>query len=65
MKIPAPRLALLIEVKDDKLLQQGGRATLADCPGLSKTDEPGLKMRTSAYPLTAGLRVAGDGGALG
>ncbi len=50
MKIPAPRLALLIEVKDDKLFNKVDEQ-LAQRPGIVKTDEPGLKMRTSSYPL--------------
>ncbi len=50
MKIPAPRLALLIEVKDDKLFNKVDEQ-LAQMPGIVKTDEPGLKMRTSSYPL--------------
>ncbi len=49
MKIPAPRLALLIEVKDNKYFDKLD-ALLAGAPQVIKTDEPGLKMRTMPYP---------------
>ena len=50
MSIPLPRLALLIEVKDDKLFDKVDQ-TLGVVPSIIKTDEPGLKTRTFAYPL--------------
>lgn len=50
MSIPLPRLALLIEVKDDKLFDKVDQ-TLGGLPSIIKTDEPGLKLRTMAYPL--------------
>ena len=51
MTIPLPRLALLVEVKDDKLFDKADQS-LGAIPSIIKTDEPGLKMRTFSYPLT-------------
>ncbi len=53
MKIPAPRLALLIEVKDDKYFNKIDEllGSLPPMISISKVDEPGLKMRTTSYPL--------------
>ena len=50
MSIPLPRLALLIEVKDDKLFNKVDQ-TVAALPSIIKTEEPGLKMRTFVYPV--------------
>ena len=56
VKIPAAKLALLIEVKDDKFFNKID-GLLAAVPGIVKTDEPGLKMRTSSYPLMPGFEL--------
>ena len=58
MVIPAPRLALLIEVKDDKLFNKVDQ-TLAQMPSIIKTDEPNLKMRTMAYPVMPDFELRG------
>ena len=52
VKVPSGRLALLIEVKDDKFFNKID-GLLAMLPGIVKTDEPGLKMRTMSYPVSA------------
>ena len=49
--IPLPRLALLIEVKDDKIFNRVDQL-LGVVPSVIKTDEPGLKLRTSTYPVS-------------
>lgn len=59
MSIPLPRLALLIEVKDDKLFDKLD-GTLAQIPSIIKADEPGLKMRTMAYPLMPDYELRGS-----
>ena len=51
LKVPSGRLALLIEVKDDKFFNKLD-GMLGMMPGIVKTDEPGLKMRTMSYPVT-------------
>ena len=56
MSIPLPRLALLIEVKDDKLFDKADQ-TLGGLPSIIKTDEPGLKMRTMPYPAMPGYEL--------
>ncbi len=54
MKVPSGRLALLIEVKDDKFFNKID-ALVGQMPGIIKTDEPGLKMRTTSYPVAPGF----------
>ena len=51
MKVPSGRVALLIEVKDDRLFNKID-GLLGMLPGITKTDEPGLKLRTMSYPVT-------------
>ena len=51
MTVPLPRLALLIEVKDEKVFNRVDQL-LAAVPSIIKTDEPGLKLRTSTYPVS-------------
>ncbi|MDP9003754.1 MAG: hypothetical protein M3N12_03075, partial [Verrucomicrobiota bacterium] len=48
--IPAPRLALVWEVKDDRIFKQVEKA-VAPMPGLVRVDEPNLRMRTMPLPL--------------
>ncbi len=56
MKVPAARLALLIEVKDDKFFNKID-ALVGGMPGIIKVDEPGLKMRTMSYPAIPGFEL--------
>ena len=56
LKVPSGRLALLIEVKDDKFFNKLD-ALLGFIPGVVKTDEPGLKMRTMSYPVAANFEA--------
>ena len=58
MSIPLPRLALMIEVKDDKIFNKLDEQ-LAQVPSITKTDEPNLKMRTSTYPLLPDYELRG------
>jgi hypothetical protein len=48
--IPAPRIALVWEVKDDRIFKQVEKA-IAPMPGLVRVDEPDLRMRTMPLPL--------------
>ena len=48
--IPAPRLAILIGVKNDLVFKQVDKM-LASTPGIIKTEEPGLSMRTFPVPF--------------
>jgi len=48
--MPAPRLAILISVKGDLIFKQVDKM-LAGNPGVIKTDEPGLRMRTMPVPF--------------
>jgi hypothetical protein len=48
--IPAPRLAFLIAVKNDLIFKQVDKM-LTGNPGVVKTEEPGLSMRTMPLPF--------------
>jgi hypothetical protein len=48
--IPAPRLAFLIAVKNDLIFNQVNKM-IAGNPGVIKTEEPGLRMRTMPVPF--------------
>jgi hypothetical protein len=54
--IPFPRLAVLIEVKDDRIFDRIGQ-TLAMFPAILKTGETGLRMFTMEYPVTPQFSV--------
>ena len=54
--IPLPRLALIVAMNDDRIFQRLDQ-TLGMIPNLVKVDEPGLKMRTMAYPATPDFTV--------
>ncbi len=54
--IPNPRLALLIEVKDDRLFKRVDQV-IGGFPGIVKVDEPALRMRTMAFPATPKITV--------
>ena len=56
--IPAPRAALVIQTKDDRIFKRID-AVVGGFPGLIKTDEGALRMRTMVYPAlpTLSLRV--------
>lgn len=53
---PSPRLALLLEVKDDRIFQRIDQLVGA-FPGIVKADEPALHLRTMAFPATAKFTV--------
>jgi hypothetical protein len=48
--IPAPRIALVWQVKDDRIFKQVEKA-IAPLPGLVQVTEPDLRMRTMPLPL--------------
>jgi hypothetical protein len=48
--IPAPRLALLFQVKDDRIFKQVEKA-VTPLPGLVQVNEPDLRMRTMPLPV--------------
>jgi len=48
--IPAPRIALVWQVKDDRIFKQVEKA-IAPLPGLVQVNEPDLRMRTMPLPL--------------
>ena len=50
ISIPAPRAALLVQVKDDRIFKRLDQL-LAASPGLVKTDEAGLQMRSLPSPM--------------
>ena len=50
ISIPAPRAALLVQVKDDRIFKRLDQL-LAASPGLVKTDEAGLQMRSLPSPV--------------
>lgn len=50
--IQTPRLALLVEVKDDLIFNRLEQVIGGMVPKLVKVDEPGLRMRTMAMPAT-------------
>lgn len=52
--IPAPRLALLIAVKNDLVFKQVDKM-LAGNPAVVKVDQPGLQMRTMSIPIMPAL----------
>jgi len=52
--IPTPRLAILIAVKNDLVFKRVD-AMLAGTPGVSKVDEPELRMRTMPLPIIPGV----------
>ena len=48
--LPLPRLALVLPMNDDKIFARLNQ-TLGMLPTITKVDEPGLRMRTMAFPL--------------
>lgn len=54
--IPTPRMALLFQVKNDRIFQLIEKA-LVDAPNLIRVDEPDLKMRTMVMPIQPPLEV--------
>ncbi len=55
--VPAPRIALLIAVKNDLIFKQVDKSIGAQ-PGIIKVDEPDLQMRTmQAPPMVPGLNL--------
>lgn len=54
--IPMPRLALLLETRDNRIFQRVD-AVVGGFPGVVKADEPALHMRTMAFPATPKFTV--------
>jgi hypothetical protein len=54
--IPLPKLAILIEMKNDRLYQRVEQLT-GMFPNIQRTDEPGLHMLSTAFPLTPQFTV--------
>jgi len=50
LSFPTPRLAILLQVKDDRLFNQIDR-TLGAIPGIVRHDESDLRMRTMPMPM--------------
>lgn len=53
---PHPRLAILIETKDDRIFRRIDQVA-GGFPGVVKTDEPALHMRTMAFPAAPNFTV--------
>lgn len=49
--IPTPRLALVLQTKDDRIFKQIDKSMAAN-PGVIRVDEPELRMRTMPVPAT-------------
>ena len=56
MTLPLPRLALLLPTNDDKIFARVDQ-TLGMIPTVTKVDEPGLRMRTMAFPALPDFTV--------
>jgi hypothetical protein len=54
--IPAPRLAILLAVKNDLIFKQVDKMAGGN-PGVIKVDEPDLRMRTMPVPFFPGLNL--------
>ena len=54
--LPLPRLALLLPMNDDKIFARLDQ-TLGMLPTITKVNEPGLRMRTMAFPLLPDFTV--------
>lgn len=54
--IPHPRLAVLIEVKDDKIFQRLDQV-FGGLPGIVKVDEPAQRLRTMVFPALPDFTV--------
>lgn len=53
---PSPRLALLIETKDDRIFRRIDQL-VGGFPGIVKADEPALHLRTMAFPAMPNFTV--------
>lgn len=56
--IPTPRLALIFQVKNDRIFQLIDKA-VGPLPNLIRVDEPNLRMRTMAMPALPQMEVRG------
>lgn len=55
-QIPAPRLAILLAVKNDLIFKQVDKM-VSGYPGVIKADEPDVRMRTMPIPFPPGLNL--------